>query len=96
MLSEILSLCVLFFLNVINFFPQSTSFFFVFYYLGDSTTIPYFAPQSLFPMDWENYFHYPGSLTTPTCDESVSWFVDQTPLPISSTQVSPIEFTFFI
>ena len=67
-------------------YKSKTKFFFS---SDDKTSIPYFAPQDLFPMNWENYFHYPGSLTTPTCDETVSWFVDQAPLSISSKQVSP-------
>ena len=57
-------------------------------FTGNATDIPYFTPQTLFPMKWENYFHYKGSLTTPSCDETVNWFVDQEPLKISSSQVS--------
>ncbi|WP_444996794.1 carbonic anhydrase family protein [Aliikangiella sp. IMCC44359] len=33
-------------------------------------------------------FHYRGSLTTPTCDEVVNWFVLSTPIQMSASQIS--------
>ena len=34
------------------------------------------------------YFTFAGSLTTPPCTEGVTWFVLQTPVPVSSEQVA--------
>jgi len=34
----------------------------------------------------ENYYYYPGSLTTPPCSETVDWFVFPTPLSLTSSQ----------
>ncbi|XP_066911154.1 uncharacterized protein [Clytia hemisphaerica] len=59
-------------------------------YLGNSTSIPFFPPQKLFPTEWYKFFHYEGSLTTPGCYESVKWFVDQAPLKVSSAQVAEL------
>lgn len=33
------------------------------------------------------YYHYKGSLTTPTCNEAVQWFVFRQVLQIGSAQV---------
>jgi len=40
------------------------------------------------------YYTYPGSLTTPTCDETVSWFIFKTPLGITSQQLSVMQQRF--
>ena len=34
-----------------------------------------------------HYYHYPGSLTTPTCNEVVTWNVMQKFMYVSSSQV---------
>ena len=34
-----------------------------------------------------NYWYYDGSLTTPDCNEVVSWIVAEKPLLVSKTQV---------
>ena len=34
-----------------------------------------------------SYWHYPGSLTTPPCSESVLWHVLKEPIKISKKQV---------
>ena len=34
------------------------------------------------------YYNYRGSLTTPTCDESVTWNVFKSMLTVTETQVS--------
>ncbi|MBN2891362.1 MAG: carbonic anhydrase family protein [Bacteroidales bacterium] len=36
----------------------------------------------------KSYFYYNGSLTTPPCSEIVNWYVLQTPLTASATQIS--------
>ena len=41
---------------------------------SNSTAIMNFILSSLLPAD-RDYYHLPGSLTTPQCDESVQWFV---------------------
>lgn len=35
-----------------------------------------------------DYYHYSGSLTTPTCNEVVTWNVMKKPIYVSSSQVS--------
>lgn len=44
--------------------------------------------MKLFSRDLKNFYRYNGSLTTPTCNESVVWTVFTEPLGISTTQVS--------
>ena len=41
----------------------------------------------LLPNDSSEYFHYKGSLTTPPCTESVSWYVLKTPTQVSAEQI---------
>ena len=31
--------------------------------------------DALFKVDWEHYWTYDGSLTTPPCTEGVKWFI---------------------
>ena len=38
-----------------------------------------------------DFYHYKGSLTTPPCSESVSWFVYKHPLEISSESIDFLE-----
>ena len=35
----------------------------------------------------KSYYHYPGSLTTPGCYETVTWNVMKTPLHVTDAQV---------
>ena len=40
------------------------------------------------------YYNYRGSLTTPSCDESVTWNVFKTKLTVTQVEVSYFEFAF--
>ena len=39
-----------------------------------------------------NYYNYKGSLTTPSCNEAVSWIIMECTIPITAIDVS---YTFF-
>ncbi|KAH7709937.1 carbonic anhydrase, partial [Aphelenchoides avenae] len=41
-----------------------------------------FRPESMVPADRSRFYRYEGSLTTPNCDENVTWTVMQAPLPL--------------
>uniref|UniRef100_T1J6C9 carbonic anhydrase n=1 Tax=Strigamia maritima TaxID=126957 RepID=T1J6C9_STRMM len=58
-------------------------------YNGDSKTIskPNFSIQDLFPDSTEYFFRYSGSLTTPPCNEVVTWTVFEVPQTISLKQL---------
>ncbi|KZS20469.1 Carbonic anhydrase 6 [Daphnia magna] len=43
--------------------------------------------QDLLPANIQNFYRYDGSLTTPTCQEVVSWTVFETPIPVSEYQL---------
>ncbi|GFT57128.1 carbonic anhydrase 4 [Nephila pilipes] len=45
--------------------------------------------QQLLTQDSENFYHYNGSLTTPECDETVSWFILKGINYIGKTQMAP-------
>ncbi|XP_053654446.2 carbonic anhydrase 2 [Cherax quadricarinatus] len=53
-----------------------------------TTTIPSFPLQNLLPGNIINYYRYQGSLTTPTCNQVVSWTVFAQPIPISLAQLA--------
>ena len=44
--------------------------------------------RNLLPKSLEEFWTYPGSLTTPPCSESVQWLIFKEPLEISEEQVS--------
>lgn len=46
--------------------------------------------QDLLPPNTNTFYRYSGSLTTPTCNEVVTWTVFQEPISISENQVSEI------
>ena len=46
-----------------------------------------FSVAAIIGEDLGPFYRYTGSLTTPTCDESVLWNLYQTPLNMSPTQV---------
>ena len=50
-----------------------------------------FNPANLLPREFE-FYSYEGSLTTPPCTESVSFFILRTPVNVSSAQVTKFPF----
>jgi len=47
-----------------------------------------FAFSSLLPKDTSRFYRYSGGLTTPTCNEIVTWTVFDQPIPVSKTQIA--------
>ena len=52
-------------------------------------------PAKLLPAN-TTYWTYPGSLTTPPCNESVTWILFKEPIEISAEQVTQILHTNII
>jgi len=47
-----------------------------------------FSLQDIIPLNHKNFFRYSGSLTTPSCDETVEWnIVDSPILQMSDNQL---------
>lgn len=46
--------------------------------------------RDLLPKD-TTYYHYPGSLTTPPCSESVQWHVMKTPITLSAKSIKALD-----
>lgn len=42
---------------------------------------------SAFLPENQSFYHYQGSLTTPPCSEGVNWYVFQTPIQMSTSQI---------
>ena len=59
----------------------------IFHFTGDSVSFPAFPLVNLLPTDKTKYYRYNGSLTTPTCNEAVTWTVFNDPVKISQAQV---------
>lgn len=59
---------------------------------ASSVTLSSVVLSKLFPNEKlpENYYFYKGSLTTPTCDESVLWSVFDTTISISESQLTTL------
>ena len=45
-------------------------------------------PINLLPSNRNDYFRYQGSLTTPSCDETVMWTVLTEPVSLTKRQVN--------
>lgn len=54
---------------------------------GEFTSATMVNVQDLLPTN-PDYYTYGGSLTTPPCSETVTWFVMKTPITASSAQIS--------
>lgn len=57
---------------------------------SSSITTKKLTPNSFIPRDTAGYFRYPGSLTTPGCNEGVIWTVFTNTISISQDQVNHI------
>ncbi|CAJ0604738.1 unnamed protein product [Cylicocyclus nassatus] len=60
-------------------------------YPGNSTTIENFCLQSLLPENIDSFFRYDGSLTTPGCNEVVTWTVFAEPITIAPLQMKEFQ-----
>ncbi|KAH9416414.1 Carbonic anhydrase- protein 10 [Dermatophagoides pteronyssinus] len=60
-------------------------------YRGQKTIIKSLSLRDLLPDD-QNYITYDGSLTTPSCDEIVTWIVINKPLSITKEQLQALRF----
>jgi hypothetical protein len=54
---------------------------------GEKVDVPQFAMNKLLPENQDVFYRYAGSLTTPTCDETVTWTVFKEPIYFSEFQV---------
>lgn len=58
-------------------------------HLGTNTTVNEISLEDMLPKEEKlvHYFRYQGSLTTPTCDETVIWTVFEEPIKLHKDQV---------
>ncbi|XP_065053219.1 carbonic anhydrase 2-like [Rhopilema esculentum] len=61
-------------------------------FAGQESDIPGFSLAFLFPNDTQKYYKYTGSLTSPPCNECVSWTILNNPIKISAGQVRDLLF----
>jgi len=61
---------------------------------GDTVKVADFDLAKLLPADLHSY-RYPGSLTTPKCDEGVQWVVLAEPVEMSPAQIEKFRSVFF-
>ena len=73
-------------MEMLNLFDTSLTFFFLFS-VSTISHIPAFKFDALLPYDKTKFFRYNGSLTTPTCNEAVTWTVFNDAVKISQYQV---------
>lgn len=55
--------------------------------LDQRTIVTGIRPIDMLPNDTSMYYHYAGSLTTPPCYESVSWYIMHEGIKITQDQV---------
>lgn len=55
--------------------------------LDQKTIVSGLRPIDMLPNDTSKYYHYAGSLTTPPCYESVSWYVMHEGITVTQDQV---------
>ena len=65
----------------------STGFYFFIFADTSISDIPAFRFDTILPANKTKYFRYLGSLTTPSCTESVTWTVFRDAVNISHYQV---------
>ncbi len=54
-----------------------------------STTLKFMLPfHEMLPVRTSSFFRYSGSLTTPSCDQIVTWTVFKNPIALSENQAS--------
>lgn len=58
--------------------------------IGDYANVRPFPLKKLLPDDYETYYRYNGSLTTPPCSESVVWTVFREAIEISESQMNQL------
>lgn len=56
-------------------------------FLGEETVVAGFDVAKLLPYDFNRYFRYNGSLTTPPCYQTVNWTVFNQTIRLSQEQV---------
>jgi carbonic anhydrase len=61
---------------------------------GEAETGVSIAVQDLLPRNFDDYFTYSGSLTTPPCTESVRWIVLKRPVEVSKAQIAAFRAVF--
>lgn len=58
---------------------------------GAATNVTdFYAFSSLLPKDYTNFYRYSGGLTTPTCNEIVTWTVFTDTIKVSTTQLAEL------
>ncbi|CAB3982098.1 Hypothetical predicted protein [Paramuricea clavata] len=67
-----------------NFLSSSPSLI----YEGTKVNVTQFAINTLLPTDQTIFYRYKGSLTSPTCDEIVTWTVFDQPISLSASQLA--------
>ena len=62
---------------------------YIVYAIGNTTKTSMLAPVALISdsVEANEIFHWRGSLTTPGCNEAVSWYMFKKPIEISQNQV---------
>ncbi|XP_078456154.1 carbonic anhydrase 14-like [Lampetra fluviatilis] len=59
-------------------------------YSGQQTVVQAFSLLSLLPKELGHFFRYNGSLTTPGCDETVTWTLLHKPIEVSVAQLTTL------